>query len=243
MKKAELILGLICLIAILLYKVGIEEAGPILIMGISALSLLYMYLSFALFNGIPLRKLFSRAAYQGIPINHIIRAIPVGVVLSICLIGILFGVMGWPGAKFQLKLGMIALMIIAVVGVILHFRKPIKNSSRIFMRLIIVGAFAFGLWLAQPAIHLRALGINEGLAEMELYNDTEIDIVSVEVELVFLDAADEILLVDTVSYRMTDNESETLLESGRQTRLYQKVPEKCDDYLANLIQHQFDTSK
>jgi hypothetical protein len=52
MKKAEIILGAIALTALVLNLLFAPSGSIITVLSLSILSVLYMYLSFALFNGI-----------------------------------------------------------------------------------------------------------------------------------------------------------------------------------------------
>lgn len=80
MKKFELIVVLLVLLAIILKLLHITGSGILTVLTFSTLSIFY-YLSFALFNGIRLRDIFKNAAYKDTNAKRIIGAIGLGFVL------------------------------------------------------------------------------------------------------------------------------------------------------------------
>ncbi|MFT6166691.1 MAG: glucan phosphoethanolaminetransferase (alkaline phosphatase superfamily) [Vicingaceae bacterium] len=124
MKKTEKILLLIALLGLTFKLFHWPGASALLILSLSALSVFYMYFSFAFFNGIELRKVFKKESYTGISTLRIVGAIGTGLGLSVALVGILFKLSFWPGATMQLITGLAVLLIVTVIS----FFK-LKNSN------------------------------------------------------------------------------------------------------------------
>ena len=116
MKKAEIILGAIALTALALNLLLVPGGGVLTVLSLSTLSVLYMYLSFAIFNGIRLRQIFKKDSYKGISKMRIVGAILTGLALSMTTIGLLFKFQSWPGATMNLAIGLLGLAIALIVG-------------------------------------------------------------------------------------------------------------------------------
>ena len=86
------------------------------------LSCLYFILGFALFNNIPLRKIFSTVSYKGLGTWEILIAIGTGIALSILMIGFMFTILNYPAAKTLLAVGI-------SLGAIIIILASIKNAQ------------------------------------------------------------------------------------------------------------------
>lgn len=117
----------------------VPGGGAMTVVSLSAISALYMYLSFALFNGIRLREIFKRDSYKGIPVMRIIGAILTGSALSLTIIGLLFKFQSWPGAGVSLRAGLVGLIIAFIVGVMKYLKTKSDYYSRIFRRITVYG--------------------------------------------------------------------------------------------------------
>lgn len=102
------------------------------------LSCLYYILGFALFNNIPLRKIFTSDSYKGIGTWRILIAIGTGIALSILTIGFMFSILGYPMAKTLLVVGIVIAAILIALALIKNAQE--KNE---FYRNIILRSFAF----------------------------------------------------------------------------------------------------
>ncbi|MBK8807421.1 MAG: hypothetical protein IPO21_12565 [Bacteroidales bacterium] len=96
MKKGEIIIAGLSIIALGLNLLFIQGGGILTVLTLLTLSMLYMYFSFALFNNIELRKIFKKDSYKGISSNRIFGAVGAGLALSMTTIGLLFKFQSWP---------------------------------------------------------------------------------------------------------------------------------------------------
>jgi hypothetical protein len=139
MKKAEIILGAIALTALVLNLLFAPSGSIITVLSLSILSVLYMYLSFALFNGIRLRHIFKKDAYKGVGTMRIIGAILTGVALAATIVGLLFKFQSWPGATINLSVGLIGLAIALIVCSIKYSKTKSDYYTTIFKRIAVYG--------------------------------------------------------------------------------------------------------
>lgn len=140
MKKAEKIIGVIALLALVMKFLLIPGSGLLTVVSLMTLSCIYCFLAFALFNDIRLRQIFKKDSYQGITPKKMIGVIGLGFALSEIVIGILFKFQSWIGSTTYLTVGLIFTLIILIVALIAYSKN--KSSSfykGIFARIIIVG--------------------------------------------------------------------------------------------------------
>lgn len=147
MKKAEIILALIALIAFVLNLLQIPGGTALTTIALSTLSIFYMYLSFAFFNGIKLRHILKKDAYEGISKLRIIGSVLTGFVLAITITSILFSIMYWAGAKMLLKQALLGLLLIMVILVVKYQNKKIPFYSILLKRIGLYGGISFILFL------------------------------------------------------------------------------------------------
>jgi len=125
MKKAEFILIIISIIALIMKLLEVPFGALLFLFSILLLSLIYYPMGFAFFNDIRLRNIFKKESYQGLKWTRILGAIVAGIVVSTLLIGVLFSVMHYPGAQYMLIEGVFS----AVVVFIIAFVKNRKSKS------------------------------------------------------------------------------------------------------------------
>ncbi len=133
MKKAEIYLALLALLAIIFKLALIPGAGILTVLSLSILGMMYYFLGFAFFNGIKLREIFKRSSYKNITAAKIIGAVLAGWVLSMTLIGIMFRLQFYPGGHNMLFFGLLGMMGVIVVSIIARL---IAGESRIFPRIL-----------------------------------------------------------------------------------------------------------
>ena len=147
MKKTEIILGAIAIIALTIQLLNLPGGGILTVLTLSTVSTMYMFLSFALFNDIRLRKIFKKDSYKGISTTRILGAILTGLALSITTIGLLFKFQSWPWASFPLRFGLFGLLIGLIVGLIKYQRTKSDYYTKIFKRIAIYGGLGLILMI------------------------------------------------------------------------------------------------
>lgn len=151
MKKAEIIIGTISIIALGLNLLLVPGSGILTVLSLSSLTMIYFYLSFALFNDIRLRKIFKKESYKGISTLRIVGAIGAGLALSITIVGLMFKFQSWPGASFNLGIGLVGLLIVTIIGLIKYSKNKSDYYTRIFKRTAVFGGLGLILMLIPKA--------------------------------------------------------------------------------------------
>lgn len=146
MKKAEIILGAIALTSLALNLLLVPGGVVLTVLSLSTLSVFYMYLSFALFNDIQIRRIFKKDSYKGISTMRIVGAILTGLALSMTIVGLLFKFQSWPGATMNLGLGLVGLLIALIVGTVKYSKTKSDYYTKIIKRIAVYG----GLGLISP---------------------------------------------------------------------------------------------
>ncbi len=157
MKKLELIVSALSIIAIFLDFFLVP--GGLALTALTFLTLSFLYLSFgyALFNDIRFRKLFKGDALSEISTQRILGAIGAGLALSMTSIGLMFKFLHWPGATITLYTGMFGLLIVSIVGTIKYTRTKSPYYTRIFKRIAFFGGLGLVLILipSSTLFHLK----------------------------------------------------------------------------------------
>jgi uncharacterized membrane protein len=138
MKKLEMSLVIGAIIGLLLALFNTPLDYLIVSVLYITLSCLYFILGFALFNNIPLRKIFNTDSYKGLGTWEILIAIGTGIALSILTIGFMFSILSYPMAKTLLAVG----IVLAAINIILALIKNAQEKNQ-FYRNIILRGFVF----------------------------------------------------------------------------------------------------
>ena len=141
MKKAEKIFGVLAVIGLVMKFTLIPGHGLILVVSLCFLSMLYFFLGFALFNDIPLKRIFKRESYQAISPARLIGTIGLGFSFSEITFGMLFKIQHYPGSATQLVGGLFFTIIILIVALIRFGKNKSDFYKNIFTRILIVGGF------------------------------------------------------------------------------------------------------
>jgi len=137
-KKLEIILIIGAFLGLLLALLNVPLSSPIVSIFCVALGILYFYLGFVLFNGIPLRRIFDPESYKGIGSWRIATAVGTGIALSILTIGFMFAVLSYPMANTLLIAGLASTAVVFILAIAGSARE--KN---IFYRDIIIRCVVF----------------------------------------------------------------------------------------------------
>lgn len=137
MKKLELILIIGAILGLLLTLLHVPYSSLVVSIFYLALGLIYFYLGFALFNDIPLRKIFEPESYRGLGTWRIIIAAGTGFALSILTIGFLFTILNYPMADTFLTFGIVLGVIILILSVVNNAREKSRFYRNIIIRSIV----------------------------------------------------------------------------------------------------------
>jgi uncharacterized membrane protein len=155
MKKAEIILGILALLAIALNLLLVPGSGIITVLSLMALSIFYAYFSVAFFNDLLLKVAFKKESYKEISTLRVVGAILTGFALAITIVGLLFKFQSWPGASINLLLGFSGLAIALIVGLPKYLKTKSKYYSKIFKRIGVYGGFALMFILLPSTLWLE----------------------------------------------------------------------------------------
>lgn len=137
MKKLELILIIGAIIGLLLALLDVPYSSVIVSIFYLALGLLYFYLGFAMFNDIPLRKIFEAESYRGLGTWRILIAAATGFTLSIFTIGFMFTILNYPMAHTFLTFGIVLGVIITILSVVKNAQEKSQFYRNIIIRCIV----------------------------------------------------------------------------------------------------------
>lgn len=147
MKKVEIILAILSVVAIAMDLLFIPGGSGLTMIFLFTLSGMYMYFSFAILNDIGLRKIFKSESYQSTSPFRVVGTVFVGFQLATTIIGILFKILNWTGADEMLSVGLVGLFIAGVVGLIRYRKSGSATYPRVFRRIIVVGGLGTILYL------------------------------------------------------------------------------------------------
>ena len=145
MKKLEIILIAGALIGFMLALFNLPYSSVIVTFLFMALSFLYFYLGFALFNGIHLRKIFKTESYKGIGPWRIAIAIGAGIALSDLTVGFMLAINDYPMASSFLTFGLVLTSIMLLLASVRNAREKHQFYRNIILRcaiFIILGVAA-----------------------------------------------------------------------------------------------------
>ncbi|MFD0964145.1 hypothetical protein [Pseudofulvibacter geojedonensis] len=108
-----------------------------IITSLGSLSIFYLIFGFNFLTNIRLRDSFNKVNYQNLSATRVIGSIMAGINLSILLIGVIFGLMNWPGSGVMLLISFLPSFVIAVICLIKH----LKNSKGYIRTLSRTGVF------------------------------------------------------------------------------------------------------
>lgn len=133
MKRIEMILIVGAVVGLLLTLLNVPLNSLILSVFCVALGLLYLYLGFALFNGIRFRNILKAESYKGVGPWRIAIAIGTGIALSNLTMGFMFFILNYPMAKTLLTFG----IVLAVIMVILSLIKNAREKNQFYKNIIL----------------------------------------------------------------------------------------------------------
>ncbi len=142
MKKAEIILGAISIISLILNLFLVPGTEEIYVFSSLFLSAFYLYFSFALFNGVKYRQLMKKIAYKGIGIMRVLSAVTTSSAISMIILGVLFNYQIWSGGNELAFLGIVILSLILVISVIKYFTSKAAFYIVTIKRAVIYLCFA-----------------------------------------------------------------------------------------------------
>jgi putative Mn2+ efflux pump MntP len=134
MKKLEIILIAGAAIGLLLALLNVPHHSVIVTFLFMALSFIYFYLGFALFNGIHLRKIFKAESYKGIGPWRMAIAVGTGIALSDLTVGFMLAINDYPMASSFLTFGLVLTSIMLLLASVRNATEKIQFYRNIILR-------------------------------------------------------------------------------------------------------------
>tara|TARA_R110002050_G_C8961107_1_gene514325 strand:- start:6163 stop:6777 length:615 start_codon:yes stop_codon:yes gene_type:complete len=116
MKRTELVCIIVALIAVILRLFHYPGGGPLIVLSLSLLSLLYFYGGILLFLDIPIKKIANSGTFKELPTLRIVGAGLTGATLSVMVIGLLFKWQSYPGSFSMMIIGLGSMAVITVLS-------------------------------------------------------------------------------------------------------------------------------
>lgn len=148
MKRTEIILASIAFLGLITGLFWIPFSSELLILSLSALSILYLWFSFALLNGIRLRDVGKKQSFAAISGRRIAISIVAGISFSIAVIGLMFKFMRWPNAHQMLLMGVVPLVVIGSISIIKFISTKDAYYKKMLIRIGIIGGLSIAFMVA-----------------------------------------------------------------------------------------------
>jgi hypothetical protein len=120
--------------------INIVGSNIISFLAFSLIALFYMYLSFALFNGIEIKKILKKSSYKGISRMRLLGAVFTGFALSFTIIGLLFKLHFLPGGSFLVIAGVLGLFLSLTLATVQYRKSKSSFYRAVFNRIVIFGS-------------------------------------------------------------------------------------------------------
>jgi len=147
MKKTEIIIATLSIIALGLNLLLIPGGGLLTVFTLLTLSIIYGFLGFAFFNDLRLRSIFKKESYTTISGLRILGAVGACWALSATVNGLMFKFQSWSGADFNLSIGLVGLLIVIIIGSIKYSKNKSDYYTRIFKRAAVFGGLGLIIML------------------------------------------------------------------------------------------------
>ena len=157
MKWIERVAWGLALLGLLFRVLHWPFGGLFTVLGLSGAAILYFPLGWLLFGG-PSRK------DQLLPLSLI-----TGLVLSLTTIGILFKLQLWPGAEFNLMMGLGGCVVVLVAILGIHSRRLLAEHyfKALRLRLLVIGFVGLLLyWVPTPSLIKASVGAGTERADL-----------------------------------------------------------------------------
>lgn len=147
MNKAELLLLILLINGLFLHLMMIPGGTILLSLSNLMLCLYYILFGFAIFNNIPLKKVFKKESYSEITSNKIILSVITGIVLSLITWTMMFLFLNWPGVFILFFISIISLVLLAIGLFIGYKAHNAPFLIPIFRRLALYGSIIIIMYL------------------------------------------------------------------------------------------------
>ena len=139
MKKFEITIAVIALIALGLKLLQIPGAGLLITVSLMTYNVAYSFLGFVILNKIRIIDILKKDSYNEISHLRIVGSVYLGWALGITIYGVLFKIMLWKGADTMLLTGISSLLVFAIVAIVKYVKTRSQFYVGVLTRIAIVG--------------------------------------------------------------------------------------------------------
>ncbi len=147
MKKAEIIIANLALIALVLNLMLIPGSGMLTVLSFSILAVMYFYFGLVIFNDVTVKEVLKIRSISELIALRNIGAVATGAALALTIIGLMFKIQLWPGANINLSLGLFGLAVVTILGAIKYSKSKSNYYTKIFSRVAIIGGLGLIVFL------------------------------------------------------------------------------------------------
>ena len=147
MRKSEIIISSIVLIALVMKLLMMAGADFVLLFSLTTLSAYYFLFGLPITLGVPVKMALRGGSYKGISALALIGGFAMGWSLASILIGILFKLLFLPGATFMLFVGLLLSFVNLLVVLVKYIRSADAYLQKAIARLAIIGSLGLFFYL------------------------------------------------------------------------------------------------
>jgi hypothetical protein len=147
MKKTEIIIATLAIIALVLNLMLIPGSGMLTVLSFSILAVIYFYFGLVIFNDVTVKEVLKIRSISELIALRNIGAVATGAALALTIIGLMFKIQLWPGANINLSIGLFGLAVVTILGAIKYSKSKSNYYTKIFSRVAIIGGLGLIVFL------------------------------------------------------------------------------------------------
>jgi hypothetical protein len=147
MKKTEIIIATLAIIALVLNLMLIPGSGMLTVLSFSILAVIYFYFGLVIFNDVTVKEVLKIRSISELIVLRNIGAVATGAALALTIIGLMFKIQLWPGANINLSVGLFGLAVVTILGAIKYSKSKSNYYTKIFSRVAIIGGLGLIVFL------------------------------------------------------------------------------------------------
>lgn len=147
MRKTEIILTILILLAIVLNYSRVDFSTLLLVLSCMGLSILYCFLGVCFLNNLGFKEIRHKIPFKGIVSSRIVLSIFSGIVLSMTIIAILFKVLWWGASLIGFSIILPMLSVIAIIALVMYVKTKADFYKYLLIRMGFYGMISFVLFL------------------------------------------------------------------------------------------------
>ena len=127
--RMELILWIFLMFTLLLGFLEIEQSSTLIGISLTTLSIFYFLIAFIPLNDIQIIRMIA------------IKVVNIG--SSVCLVGIMYKILNFPGADLMMKVGLLSMISAGAIIILTSLKNWTDKTTRLALRVILIVAIGF----------------------------------------------------------------------------------------------------